>query len=100
MSLMSGLDERLGELGDERTERGADDDADREVDDVAAHDEFLEALDHVVPPCSTSAPTLPERSVGSRDLDRPARRSTCTDRVARNDSSIRRSWVTSTTVPS
>jgi hypothetical protein len=44
--LDEGLQERCGELGDQSGERGADHDADREVDDVTAHDEVFEALEH------------------------------------------------------
>src|SRR3954468_15588505 len=41
------VDQVLHQRGDDRAERGADDDRDREVEDVPAHDEFLEALEHV-----------------------------------------------------
>jgi hypothetical protein len=47
------VDDRCDDLADERadhrSERGADDDRDREIDDVAPQDEFLEAFQHVSP---------------------------------------------------
>ena len=46
MAAMSGLTIALDERRDHGGERGADDDSDREVDDVAAHDEVLETLEH------------------------------------------------------
>jgi hypothetical protein len=41
------LDDPLGERGDDAAERRTDHDGYGQVDDVAAQDEVLEALDHV-----------------------------------------------------
>ena len=45
-----GVQDRRDDRGNEgvhdRRERGADDDGNRQIDDVAAHDEVLETLDH------------------------------------------------------
>ena len=46
MSLISGSRNDLVNCVTTAGERGADHDADREVDDVAAHDEVFEALEH------------------------------------------------------
>ena len=52
----------VGERADQRDERGADDHRDRQLDDVAAQDEVLEALDHVrLPRVSPRAWTAPGR---------------------------------------
>ena len=40
------VDDVVGERLDDRGERGADDHGDSQVDDVAAHDELFEALQH------------------------------------------------------
>ena len=48
ISAISGVMKRGGERRDDRAERRADDDRDRQLDHVAAHDEVAELLEHVV----------------------------------------------------
>src|SRR5690606_32249070 len=45
---------------------GADDDADREVDDVAPHDEFFEAVEHLVHGFSLCSDVVSTGAAGTR----------------------------------
>src|SRR5690606_10189591 len=67
------LDQTFGERRDNRGEGGTDDDCDGKLDDVAAHQEFLETLQHAPLPSTLDLNGYRSVTVTGRDNDIAAR---------------------------